>query len=105
MKTEVKTTEEKIKKIKKLVGLVVSDKMDKTRVISITERRTHPIYQKTFLKTRKIKAHDENNEFKNGQMVEIVETRPYAKSKSWKIVRSISDKPSKAEQSLDGSVK
>jgi len=79
--------DEKVKKIKKLVGLIVSDKMDKTRLVKITEKRAHPIYQKTFLISRKIKAHDEKNEYKTGEEVEIVETRPFAKSKSWQISR------------------
>lgn len=80
---------EKTKKIKKLVGLVVSDKMDKTRVIQITEKKTHPMYGKVYLKCRKIQAHDANNEYKNGATVEIAETRPFAKNKSWQIVRGV----------------
>lgn len=74
---------------KKLVGKVVSDKMDKTRVVEIVEQRSHPMYQKTYLKTGRIKVHDEKNEYKFGDEVEIVGTRPYAKYKAWRITRKI----------------
>jgi len=77
------------KKQRKLVGKIISDKMDKTRTIEVPETRRHPIYQKTFQVSSKIKAHDENNEFKTGDMVEIVETRPYSKNKAWKITKVI----------------
>lgn len=86
---------------KKLVGKVISDKMDKTCVVEIVEQRSHPMYQKTYLKTRRIKAHDEKNEYKFGDEVEIVSTRPYAKHKAWKIIRSVSAKAA----SLDGKIK
>lgn len=77
------------KAAKKLVGKVISDKMDKTRIIEIVEQRSHPIYQKTYLVSRHIKAHDEKNEYKFGDEVEIVSTRPLAKHKAWKIIRKI----------------
>lgn len=70
---------------KKLVGQVISDKMDKTRVVEIVEQRSHPMYQKTYLKTRHLQAHDEKNEYHVGDKVEIVETRPFAKHKAWQI--------------------
>jgi small subunit ribosomal protein S17 len=76
-------------KQKKLIGQIVSDKMDKTRTVEIIEVRRHPLYQKSFNVSSKIKAHDENNEFKAGQKVEIVETRPYSKNKAWKITKAI----------------
>lgn len=70
---------------KKIVGKVVSDKMDKTRVVEVVEQRSHPMYQKTYLVTRHIKAHDEKNEYKFGDEVEIVGTRPFSKHTAWQI--------------------
>jgi len=61
---------------KSRVGIVVSDKMDKTVVVAIRERVKHPLYGKIVNKTRKLKAHDENNECKIGDTVSIAETRP-----------------------------
>lgn len=90
---------------KKLIGKVVSDKMDKTRVVEIIEQRAHPLYQKTYLTSRRLKAHDEKNEFHLGDEVEIAETRPYAKYKAWQIIRSISAKASQNSPSLDGKIK
>ena len=83
-KTEVK---EKAKIIKKLVGLVCSDQMDKTVVVEVTEKRSHPMYGKIYKTSRKIKAHDEKNEYKIGDAVEIAETRPYSKNKSWQVTK------------------
>jgi small subunit ribosomal protein S17 len=91
MKTEIKKNLEnvvKAKQVKKLVGLVVSDKMDKTVSVEVTEKFTHPMYGKVFKKSRKLMAHDENNEFKKGDKVEIVESRPYSKNKSWQVTKS-----------------
>mgnify|MGYP003461462603 CR=1 FL=1 len=68
---------------KERVGLVVSDKMDKTVVVAIEERSKHPLYKKTIKKTHKFKAHDENNEYKLGEIVAIEEHRPISKTKSW----------------------
>lgn len=81
-----------MKKIsKKLIGKIVSDKMDKTRVVEIVEQRAHPLYQKTYLRSCRLKAHDEKNEFHLGDEVEIVETRPFAKYKAWQIMRKINN--------------
>jgi len=77
------------KNIRKLVGVIVSDKMIKTRVVAIEEIRRHPIYLKSYKATSKIKAHDENNEYKTGDIVEIIQTRPLSGDKAWKIVRLI----------------
>lgn len=74
---------------KKLIGKVISDKMDKTRLVAIDEKRRHPMYHRTFVVTSKIKAHDDKNETVTGDMVEIVETRPVSKSKAWNITRKI----------------
>lgn len=73
-------------KRKELTGIVVSDKMDKTRVIKIETWKVSPIYKKRVRSTRKVKAHDENNESAVGDRVRIMETRPLSKEKRWRIV-------------------
>ena len=70
-----------------LVGIVSSDKRDKTITVSITNRETHPLYRKQYTKTRKYTAHDENNEAKLGDKVEIAACRPLSKTKSYKLVK------------------
>ena len=67
------------------VGLVVSDKMDKTVVVKVDRLVKHPVYNKYIKKTAKYKAHDEANECKVGDRVLIVETRPLSKDKFWKV--------------------
>ncbi len=74
---------------KKIVGLVVSDKQDKTIVITETSRLTHPLYGKQYTRSRKYVAHDEKNEAKQGDRVEIVETRPISRHKSFRLERVI----------------
>ena len=71
------------------VGLVVSDKMDKTVVVAIADRVTHPLYKKIVKSTYKLKAHDENNECKIGDKVKVMETRPLSKDKRWRLVEII----------------
>lgn len=68
------------------VGKVVSDKMDKTVVVSVELTERHPIYKKTFTRTKKFKAHDENNEARIGDTVSIMETRHLSKDKCWRVV-------------------
>ena len=63
------------------VGIVVSDKMEKTIVVAVRDNTKHPLYKKTIKTTAKFKAHDENNEARIGDIVEIVETRPLSKDK------------------------
>ena len=70
-----------------LVGIVSSDKRDKTITVSITNRETHPLYRKQFTKTRKYTAHDEKNEAHTGDKVEIAACRPLSKTKSYKLVK------------------
>ncbi len=77
------------KNLRKIVGKIISDKMDKTCVVEIVEKRPHPLYQKTFLKSRKIKAHDEKNEYRVGDVVEITETKPYSKTTAWVVQRKV----------------
>ena len=69
-----------------LIGIVSSDKRDKTITVSITNRETHPLYRKQFTKTRKYTAHDEKNEAHVGDKVEITSCRPLSKTKSYKLV-------------------
>lgn len=68
------------------VGLVTSDKMDKTIVVSIVDNVKHPLYGKIVKRTYKLKAHDENNECKVGDRVRVMETRPLSKDKRWRLV-------------------
>ncbi len=74
---------------KERVGLVVSDKMDKTVVVAIVDKSTHPLYKKTITKTKKVKAHDEANECGVGDRVRIVETRKLSKDKNWRVAEVI----------------
>ncbi len=71
------------------IGKVVSDKMDKTIVVAIVDSVAHPLYKKITKRTTKFKAHDENNECKIGDRVEIMETRPLSKDKRWRLTRII----------------
>ncbi len=70
-------------------GIVVSDKMDKTVVVAVKDKVIHPLYKKTVNKTKRFKAHDENNECGVGDTVEIAETRPLSKDKRWRVVRIV----------------
>ena len=67
------------------IGLVVSDKMDKTRVVAVERAFRHPRYQRVIKRTTRFKAHDERNETHMGDRVLIVETRPLSKDKRWRI--------------------
>ena len=71
------------------VGVVVSDKMDKTIVVAIRNRVKHPLYGKIMNRTNKIKAHDEENQCGVGDTVKIMETRPLSKDKHWRLVEII----------------
>jgi small subunit ribosomal protein S17 len=81
-----KSTRAKTRK-RKLVGVVVSDKMTKTRVVLVERRFSHLKYGKFLTARKKYKAHDENNEFKTGDRVVIVEHRPLSREKRWKIIK------------------
>lgn len=74
---------------RKLQGIVVSDKMLKTRVVAVTRFKLHPKYRKYYKVTNRFKAHDEKNEYKTGDKVLIKETRPLSKEKRWRIVEKI----------------
>lgn len=71
------------------VGKVVSDKMDKTIVVSIEDNVTHPLYKKIIKRTVRLKAHDAENACKTGDKVMIMETRPMSKDKRWRLVQII----------------
>ena len=71
------------------VGMVVSDKMDKTIVVAIEDRVQHPLYKKILKRTYKLKAHDENNECGVGDKVRVMETRPLSKDKRWRLVEIV----------------
>lgn len=74
---------------KERVGIVVSDKMDKTIVVAVSERVKHPLYKKIVNRTKKFKAHDENNACGIGDKVLIQETRPLSKDKWWRLVEIV----------------
>ena len=71
------------------VGVVVSDKMDKTIVVAVKDSVQHPLYKKILKRTKKFKAHDENNEAGIGDRVEIMETRKIYKDVNWRLVKII----------------
>jgi small subunit ribosomal protein S17 len=82
---------------KKLTGIVSSDVADKTITVTVTRRETHPIYGKQYTITSKYAAHDEKNEAHIGDRVEISETRPVSKRKSWKLDRVVETGHAKVE--------
>ena len=71
------------------VGVVVSNKMDKTIVVAVKDSVQHPLYKKILKRTVKFKAHDEKNECKVGDRVKIMETRPLSKEKHWRLVEIV----------------
>jgi small subunit ribosomal protein S17 len=74
---------------KERVGLVVSNKMDKTITVAVERRMQHPLYKKVIRRTRKFYAHDEKNMCNEGDLVRIRETRPLSKSKRWRLVEVV----------------
>ncbi|MGQ9823512.1 MAG: 30S ribosomal protein S17 [Desulfotomaculales bacterium] len=82
------------------VGRVVSDKMEKTVVVAVETLVRHPLYQRTVRRTRKFKAHDENNACRVGDRVRIMETRPLSKEKRWRVVEIIQRARGSAEESV-----
>lgn len=73
----------KIKRTKKITGIVVSDKMDKTVVVRTETLKRHPVYKKRFKVSKKYKAHDPKNQYKIGDVVTISESRPISREKKW----------------------
>lgn len=74
---------------KKLVGTVTSDVQDKTIIVAVARRVTHPVYGKQYTVTKKFAVHDEKNEAHKGDRVEIVETRPLSRRKTWALVKIV----------------
>ena len=81
--------EERTTSRKTRVGKVVSDKMDKTVVVIVEDRVAHKTYKKIIGRTYRLKAHDENNECGNGDIVRVMETRPLSKDKRWRVVEIV----------------
>ena len=84
-----KETSIKKKKGRLLKGVVVSDKMDKTIVVSVSRLKKHPRYKKRYKVNKKYKAHDEKNEFKIGEQVVIKECPPISKDKKWRVINKL----------------
>ncbi len=82
--TEQGTAQRSTRKVR--VGLVVSDKMDKTVVVAVEDRVKHALYGKVLRQTSRLKAHDETNECQVGDRVQIMETRPLSATKRWRVV-------------------
>lgn len=76
--------------VKQRIGLVVSDKMDKTVVVAVENRAPHPKYRKIVVRTKRFKAHDEENKCQVGDRVRIQETRPLSRTKRWEVVDILS---------------
>lgn len=74
-----------------LQGTVVSDKGDKTVIVKVERRLTHPLYKKTIRRSKRYAAHDETNQFKTGDVVRIEECRPLSKTKTWTVVEKIGE--------------
>jgi small subunit ribosomal protein S17 len=71
------------------VGRVISDKMDKTVVVQVSDRKSHPLYKKVISRRAKFKAHDETNQCRAGDLVRIMETRALSKDKRWRVVEVV----------------
>ena len=84
---EVRTSSRKTR-----VGKVVSDKMDKTVVVAVSDRVAHPLYKKIVGRTYKLKAHDEENTCGVGDIVKVMETRPLSKDKRWRVARVMKER-------------
>lgn len=86
---QTQTTEEPVKRQRTLTGKVVSNKMEKTIVVQVDRRVKHPLYGKFIMRSAKYKAHDETNQYNEGDIVEIAEGRPISRHKAWTAVRLV----------------
>jgi small subunit ribosomal protein S17 len=77
---------------RRLIGRVVSDKMEKTVVVAIERRKSHPVYKKVVRSTKKVMAHDESNSIEVGSVVQLVESKPISRSKRW-VVEKVLEGP------------
>ncbi len=84
---ETKAREKKNKRI--FTGKVVSNKMQKTIVVSIEQRKLHPLYKKYIMSTKKLKAHDDKNECQVGDKVRVIESRPLSREKCWRLLEIV----------------
>ena len=82
-------TEEPRGRRKTAIGYVVSDKMQKTIVVELEDRKSHPLYGKIIRRSKKYHAHDEGNAYKEGETVRIEETAPISKLKTWKVIEKV----------------
>jgi small subunit ribosomal protein S17 len=85
-----------------LTGVIVSDKTDKTVVVNVERKVKHPLYGKIIRRTKKYHAHDEANEFKQGETVRIEETAPISKLKSWKVIERVNTHATPERATIDG---
>ncbi|KQM51355.1 30S ribosomal protein S17 [Sphingomonas sp. LB2R24] len=85
-----------------LTGLVVSDKGDKTVVVNVERKVKHPLYGKIIRRSKKYHAHDESNEFKQGETVRIEETAPISKLKTWKVIERVNTHATPERASAEG---
>ena len=82
------SVEKKVNK-KTYTGLVVSDKMEKTIVVTVAKRKLHKLYKKYVMRSKKLKAHDEKNDAKIGDTVRVIESRPRSKEKCWRLLEIV----------------
>jgi small subunit ribosomal protein S17 len=82
-------TEKKVRQRKTYTGVVVSDKMEKTIVVQVTGKKLHALYKKYITRSKRLKAHDENNDAKIGDTVRVEECRPVSKDKVWRLVEIV----------------
>lgn len=87
---------------RRLVGRVVSDKMQKTVVVAIERRKAHPIYKKVVKSTKKVMAHDESDAIEVGSLVQLVESRPLSKNKRWVVEKVLEDAAGRVLQPVTG---
>ena len=85
-----------------LTGVIVSDKTDKTVVVNVERKVKHPLYGKLIRRTKKYHAHDEANEFKQGETVRIEETAPISKLKTWKVIERVNTHATPERATIDG---
>ncbi|HZS92604.1 MAG TPA: 30S ribosomal protein S17 [Chloroflexota bacterium] len=91
-------------RLRQLVGRVVSNKMQKTVVVSVESVRRHPLYKHTIRSTKRYKAHDENNECREGDTVRIIESRPLSREKRWRVIEIMRHDERAALQPVDQTV-
>lgn len=89
---------------RRLIGRVISDKMQKTVVVSIEIRKRHPIYKKVVLATKKVYAHDESDSIPVGTLVQLVESKPLSKTKRWVVEKVLEDVGNRVLQPISGEV-